>query len=67
METLIVAAVSVRNLVGKVDASIEDMRKWVGVVCEKGAELVLFPELHRFQRSVDHEMFKRSPKIRESS
>ncbi|MEW6403147.1 MAG: carbon-nitrogen hydrolase family protein [Chloroflexota bacterium] len=46
MEKIIVAAVSVRNLIGQANASIEDMRKWVTIACEKGSELILFPELN---------------------
>lgn len=46
MEKMIVAAVSVRNLVGQTDASIDNMEKWTRIACGKGAELILFPELN---------------------
>jgi N-carbamoylputrescine amidase len=46
LEEIIVAAVSVRNLIGQADTSIDHIKKWVAVVGEKGAELVLFPELN---------------------
>jgi predicted amidohydrolase len=46
MEKIIVAAVSVRNLIGQADNSIENMKKWITTAREGGAELVLFPELN---------------------
>lgn len=46
MEKIIVAAVSVRNLIGQANHSIDNMRKWVTIAREKGAELILFPELN---------------------
>jgi N-carbamoylputrescine amidase len=46
MKTIKVAAVSVRNLIGQPDASIDNMKKWIEVVREKDAELILFPELN---------------------
>jgi hypothetical protein len=44
MQMLVVAAVSLRNLTGQPDASLSDMKKWVEVLREKGAELELFDE-----------------------
>ncbi len=46
MQKITVAAVSVRNLIGQANHSIENMQKWVAVVRENGAELILFPELN---------------------
>jgi predicted amidohydrolase len=46
MEKIIVAAVSVQNLIGQADKSIDNLKKWVALAREKGAELVLFPELN---------------------
>ncbi|MBI4788749.1 MAG: carbon-nitrogen hydrolase family protein [Chloroflexi bacterium] len=46
MKTITVAATSVRNLIGQPAASIDNMKRWVEVVREKGAELILFPELN---------------------
>lgn len=46
MEKIIIAAVSVRNLIGQAHLSIENMNKWTTVARGKGAELILFPELN---------------------
>ncbi len=46
MQTIIVAAASIRNLIGQVDASIRDMDRWAALAREQGAELILFPELN---------------------
>jgi len=46
MERIRVAAVSVKNLIGDIDASIGHMQRWAARVGEQGAELVLFPELN---------------------
>ncbi len=46
MKTIKVAAVSVKNLIGRPDTSIDNMKKWIEVVKEKDAELILFPELN---------------------
>jgi (R)-amidase len=46
METLSVAAVSTRNLIGQPDAALSDMRIWTEAAARQGAELVLFPELN---------------------
>ena len=46
MDQLKVAAASVRNLIGQSDASIANMRKWGQLAADKGAELILFPELN---------------------
>jgi predicted amidohydrolase len=46
MENLIVAAASIRNEIGRVDQSIENMKRWVAAAKEESAELVLFPELN---------------------
>lgn len=46
MEKITAAAISTRNWIGQADASIGHMQKWVKQVAEKGAELVLFPELN---------------------
>jgi predicted amidohydrolase len=46
MEKIIAAAVSVRNLIGQVDHSIDHMHAWITTATEKGAELILFPELN---------------------
>jgi predicted amidohydrolase len=40
------AAASVKNLVGQPEESIVNMQKWVISAAEKGAELILFPELN---------------------
>jgi N-carbamoylputrescine amidase len=45
MEKIIAAAISIRNLVGEADTTIDHMKKWVTVAKDKGAELILFPEL----------------------
>jgi len=46
LEKIIVAAASVRNLIGQNETSIANMQKWVMLAKEKGAELILFPELN---------------------
>lgn len=46
MDKIVVAAVSVRNLIGQVNTSIDNMTKWTGIARNKGAELILFPELN---------------------
>ena len=46
MKTIKVAAASIRNLIGQPDQSIDNMEKWIRVVKEKDAELILFPELN---------------------
>ncbi len=46
METLTVAAVSTRNLIGQPDVALADMRRWAEAAAGEGAELVLFPELN---------------------
>jgi predicted amidohydrolase len=46
MEKITVATVSIKNLIGQTDQSIDNMRNWVITVREKGAELALFPELN---------------------
>lgn len=46
MEKITVAAVSVRNLVGQVEASLDNMGKWAAAAATQGAELILFPELN---------------------
>ncbi len=46
VQKISVAAISCRNLIGEVQSSLADMEKWVSLVCDKGAELVLFPELN---------------------
>jgi N-carbamoylputrescine amidase len=46
MDSIIVAAASVRNEIGRADLSIENMKRWIGVARDKSADLVLFPELN---------------------
>lgn len=46
MQKLKVAAASIRNRLGDVDASLSDMAKWIRRAAEEGAELLLFPELN---------------------
>ena len=46
MQKITVAAASVRNLIGQADTAIQNMGKWVMPEGEKGAELILFPELN---------------------
>ncbi len=46
MDQISVAAISCRNLIGKTRESIADMQKWCKIASEKGADLVLFPELN---------------------
>ncbi len=46
MQTLTVAAVSTRNLLGQPAAALEDMRLWGRKAADQGAELVLVPELN---------------------
>ena len=46
MDRFKVAAASVRNLIGRPDASIADMCKWAELAAHSGAELILFPELN---------------------
>ena len=46
METIKVAAASVRNLFGQPEESIANMQKWIKTAAESGAELILFPELN---------------------
>lgn len=46
MENLIVAAASIRNLLGQPDASIATMEPWVRSAAEQNADLILFPELN---------------------
>ncbi len=46
MQTLTVAAVSTRNLLGQPAAALKDMRAWAEKAAAQGAELVLFPELN---------------------
>jgi hypothetical protein len=38
MEKMIVAAVSARNLIGRIHTSIDHMHKWVAAAREKGAD-----------------------------
>ncbi len=45
MQTIRVAAVSINSLLGQVDRNIEQIAHWSKRAAEKGAELVLFPEL----------------------
>ncbi len=46
MQTIKVAAASIRNRLGQPEAALADMHKWVETARDKGAELVLFPELN---------------------
>ena len=46
MESIIVVGVSVRNEIGKVDSSIENMKRWISIAKDKSADLILFPELN---------------------
>jgi len=46
MEKIVVAAASVKNLVGRPDKSIENMGKWITSAAENQVELILFPELN---------------------
>lgn len=46
MDRITVAAASVKNLVGETDGSIRIMEKWAVSASEKGADLILFPELN---------------------
>jgi N-carbamoylputrescine amidase len=46
MQNLIVAAASVKNLVGQPDDAIARMQTWIQAASEQGAELILFPELN---------------------
>jgi len=45
MQKLKAAAVSTRNFIGEPERSIRNMKKWARKAAEKGAELVVFPEL----------------------
>lgn len=57
MENITVAAISVRNLIGQANTSIDNMTKWASVAREKGAELILFPELNVSGYIPAHEQF----------
>lgn len=46
MQDIIVAAASIRNLIGQPDAAISSMENWARQASEKGAGLILFPELN---------------------
>lgn len=46
MQNIIVATASIRNLVGRPEASIANMETWVRSASVQGAELILFPELN---------------------
>jgi N-carbamoylputrescine amidase len=46
MRKIIAASATVRNWVGKPDASINNMEKWIAAASKQGAGLILFPELN---------------------
>jgi predicted amidohydrolase len=46
MDAIRVAAISVRNLIGEVETSLQNMESWARRAAEQGAELLLFPELN---------------------
>jgi predicted amidohydrolase len=43
---MIIAAASIRNEFGRVDQSIERMKKWIKIAGDGSADLILFPELN---------------------
>lgn len=46
MESLIAAAISTRNLIGRPEIALWDMETWIERAAEQNAELALFPELN---------------------
>jgi len=46
MDQITVAAVSCKNLIGQADESISNMQNWCRLAADRGADLVLFPELN---------------------
>jgi N-carbamoylputrescine amidase len=46
MDSITVAAASVRNEIGQADASIQNMERWIGMAVRESADLILFPELN---------------------
>lgn len=46
MDSIIAAAISTRNIIGRPEIPLQVMELWLQQAAERGAELYLFPELN---------------------